>query len=111
MKPFKVVRVPVMGTYCYQLFEINQRALLGFWRNDYHITIQLLFINFTLRGKMGWFNKPMILLFVFFLASCTTKHLPPNTEVVKWKGKNMLITIADSTGDQYQSVYLKHKLF
>lgn len=55
-----------------------------------------------------------IILFLIAIAcaSCATKNLPPDTTVVKWKGKNTLVMITDTTGgEHYQPVYLKHKLF
>ena len=49
---------------------------------------------------------------IFLATSCgAPKNLPPNTEVVKWKGKSMLVIITDSAGATYQPAYLKKRIF
>lgn len=41
--------LPLCGTYCLRLIRIDERALLGYWQNDYRITIQILWININLK--------------------------------------------------------------
>ena len=43
------MHLPVCGTYCLRLIRVEERALLGYWQNDYRITIQILWINFNLK--------------------------------------------------------------
>lgn len=47
----EVFVLPLMGTYHIAFFQIGERSLLGFLRNDYGLTIQVGFINLNV-GKV-----------------------------------------------------------
>lgn len=47
------------------------------------------------------------ILSIIFITSCATKKAPPNISF-KWKGRNTLVIVIDSTGkDTYKPVYIK----
>lgn len=52
----------------------------------------------------------IIILTALILTSCASKKLPPNTLIIYWQGKSMLVTITDTSAkENYQPVYLKNK--
>ena len=51
MKLMTYLNLPLMGTFCWRLFEYNERALIGFLVNDYVISFNIFFINFIRNKK------------------------------------------------------------
>ena len=91
----KVVEAPVKAS---RITERKRKAID--WEMLFDLTQPLRMVGYAC---LAW---------VIFLASCRApKDLPPNTEVVKWKGKNTLVIIKDSSGAVYQPVYLKKRIF